>query len=77
MRDRVQSVIDEIRPFIQRDGGDIALVHVSEQGEVHVRLQGACVGCPMSQMTLTMGVERKLRQEVAEVTQVLLVPPEL
>ena len=76
LRARVQREIDEIRPFIQRDGGDIELVDVSEEGEVRVRLQGACVGCPMSQMTMTMGVERKVRQAVPQVTKVTLVPPE-
>ncbi|MCK4660153.1 MAG: NifU family protein [Phycisphaerae bacterium] len=75
MRDRVASVIEEIRPLMQRDGGDIELVEVNDQGEVYVRLQGACVGCPMSQMTLRNGVERKLRQEIPEVTKVVGVPP--
>jgi Fe-S cluster biogenesis protein NfuA len=74
LRDRVASVIEEIRPFIQRDGGDIELVDVSDAGEVRVRLQGACVSCPMSQMTMSMGVERRVRQQVPEVTQVVLVP---
>ena len=75
LQDRVQSVIQEIRPLIQRDGGDIELVDVSDGGEVQVRLQGACVGCPMSQMTMTDGVERRLREQVPEVTRVTLVPP--
>ena len=76
LRDRVQHVIEEIRPLLQRDGGDIELVDVSPEGEVRVRLQGACVGCPMSQVTMTQGVERRIREEVPEVTQVALVPPE-
>ncbi|MCP4593877.1 MAG: NifU family protein [bacterium] len=76
VRDRVAQVIEEIRPFIQRDGGDIELVEVTDQGQVSVRLQGACVGCPMSQMTMTQGVERRIREQVSEVTQVTLVPPQ-
>ena len=76
LQDRVQSVIREIQPLIQRDGGDIELVDVSDAGEVQVRLHGACVGCPMSQMTMTNGVERRLREQVPEVTSVTLVPPE-
>ena len=75
LRDRVQNVIDDIRPLIQRDGGDIELVEITPEGEVRVRLQGACVGCPMSQITMTQGVERRIRQEVPEVTQVVQVPP--
>ena len=75
LRDRVQDVIKQIRPLIQQDGGDIELVDVSEGGEVQVRLQGACVGCPMAQTTMTQGVERRIRQEVPEVTQVVQVPP--
>ena len=75
LRARVESVLQEIRPMIQSDGGDIELVDVSDAGEVQVRLQGACVGCPMSQMTMTNGVERRLREQVPEVTKVTQVPP--
>jgi len=60
---------------MQQDGGDIELVDVSDDGEVQVRLQGACVGCPMSQMTMSNGVERRLREAIPEVTQVTLAPP--
>ncbi len=75
LRDRVQDVIEQIRPLIQQDGGDLELVDVSEGGEVRVRLRGACVGCPMAQMTMTQGVEQRIRQEVPEVSQVIQVPP--
>ncbi len=69
MKERVQEVLDRIRPALQADGGDVELVDV-EGGVVKVRLVGACAGCPMSQMTLTNGVERVLKQEIPEVERV-------
>ena len=57
MREEVQKAIDSIRPSLQADGGDVELVDVSEDGIVKVRLTGACRGCPMSQMTLKMGIK--------------------
>ncbi len=75
MRDKIEKVIDEsIRPGLQMDGGDIELVDVDSEGVVKVRLKGACGGCPMSQMTLTMGVERKLKEEIPGVKAVVAVP---
>ncbi len=71
MREKVQAVIDEIRPYLQADGGDIELVDIEEGGIVKVRLRGACAGCPGAKMTLQMGVERKLKEAIAEVTQVV------
>jgi len=65
----VQTVIDKIRPMLQKDGGDVELVSV-EGGVVKVRLQGACKGCPMSQMTLKNGIERFVKKEVPEVDRV-------
>ena len=74
MKDKVANVIEAIRPLLQADGGDIELVGVDEEtGKVSVRLQGACKGCPGAQMTLKMGVERKLKEEVPEVTEVVAV----
>lgn len=70
MKDQVATVIDEIRPMLQRDGGDVELVAVSDEGVVQVRLQGACAGCPMSQMTLKNGIERVLREKVPGVVSV-------
>ncbi len=70
MREKVQAVIDEIRPNLQADGGDIDLVDVTADGIVKVRLQGACRGCPGAAMTLKIGVERLLRQRIPEVTGV-------
>ena len=73
LKSRVKKAIDQIRPSLQADGGDIKLVAVSENGQVSVELQGACKGCPMSQMTLTHGVERHLKQVVPEVKKVVAV----
>lgn len=73
VRDRVEEVINRIRPIIQGDGGDIELVDVDDAGAVHVRLQGACSSCPSAAMTLKMGVERALKQNVPEVSEVVRV----
>jgi Fe-S cluster biogenesis protein NfuA len=74
MEENVRSIIEEIRPMLQADGGDIELVSVDEAtGVVSVRLQGACKGCPGAQMTLKMGVERHLKEKVPEVTEVVAV----
>jgi Fe-S cluster biogenesis protein NfuA len=67
MKEQVQAVIDEIRPSLQADGGDIELVNVTPEGMVQVRLQGACHGCPGAAMTLKMGVERLLKKRIPEV----------
>ena len=69
MKEEVQKVIEEIRPNLQADGGDIELVDVVD-GVVKVRLKGACAGCPMSQITLAMGVERVLKERIPEVKKV-------
>ena len=69
MREKIQAVIDKIRPMLQADGGDVELVDVVD-GVVQVRLKGACVGCPMSQMTLKNGIERFLKKEIPEVKSV-------
>ena len=72
MRERVEQALEELRSFLQQDGGDVELVDV-EDGVVKVKLTGACAGCPGAQMTLTMGIERRLKAEVPEVTQVIAV----
>lgn len=74
VRDKVQGVINLIRPAVQADGGDIELVDVTSNGVVQIRFHGACHGCPSSTMTLQMGIERNLRDRVPEVTQVIPVP---
>jgi Fe-S cluster biogenesis protein NfuA len=68
-KERVQEVLDKIRPALQADGGDVELVDV-EGGVVKVKLVGACAGCPMSQLTLANGVERVLKEEIPEVERV-------
>jgi Fe-S cluster biogenesis protein NfuA len=69
MKEKVEKVLDEIRPMLIRDGGNVELVSV-EGGVVKVRLQGACAGCPMSQMTLKNGIEKVLKDKIPEVTAV-------
>ncbi len=73
MKIEVQQALEEIRPMLQADGGDVELVEVTEEGVVSVRLQGACHGCPMSQMTVKNGIERLLMEKVAGVTEVVSV----
>jgi Fe-S cluster biogenesis protein NfuA len=70
MKEQVKAALDQVRPALQRDGGDVELVEVTEDGVVKVRLQGACQGCPMAQMTLQMGIERMIKQMVPEVKSV-------
>jgi Fe-S cluster biogenesis protein NfuA len=70
-KENVQEALNKVRPSLQADGGDVELVEVDEpEGLVKVRLQGACAGCPMSQMTLKMGIEKMLKQSVPEVQRV-------
>lgn len=72
MREQVQAIVEDIRARLQADGGDVELVDVDEQtGIVKVRLKGACVGCPMAQITLQRGVERVIKERVPEVQQVV------
>ncbi len=74
VRKRVLEALDSVRGALQADGGDVELVEVIEdQGTVKVRLTGACGGCPMAQMTLQMGIERIIKQQVPEVKQVVAV----
>lgn len=69
MKEKVEKVLDEIRPMLIRDGGNVELVDI-DGGVVKVRLQGACAGCPMSQMTLRNGIERVLKEKIPEVVAV-------
>jgi len=73
MKDKVRSAIERVRPNLQADGGDVELVDVSDEGIVKVRLLGACHGCPMSQMTLKMGIQKYLQKEVPGVKEVVSV----
>ncbi len=70
LRERVEDALNKVRPSLQADGGDVELVDVDEDGVVKVKLQGTCAGCPMSQMTLKMGIEKILKQNVPEVKSV-------
>jgi len=72
MQDKITEVLNKIRPMLMRDGGDVELVEVND-GTVKVKLTGACAGCPMSTMTLKMGIEKILKQEVPEVQEVVSV----
>jgi Fe-S cluster biogenesis protein NfuA len=73
MLEKVKQVIDEIRPFLKADGGDVELVEVTEDGKVKLKLLGACGTCPMSTMTLKMGIEKRLKERVPEVKEVVAV----
>ncbi|MFA4884818.1 MAG: NifU family protein [Desulfotomaculaceae bacterium] len=73
MREKVEEVLDKVRPFLQRDGGDVELVDVDADGLVKVRLKGACGGCPGAKITLKQGIERVLKQEIPEVKEVIAV----
>ncbi len=70
MKTRVLNALETIRPYLKADGGDVELVNLNEDGTVEVRLTGACVTCPMSQMTLRAGVERALIREVPGIRRV-------
>lgn len=72
MQDKVEEVLKKIRPSLIRDGGNVELVGVDD-GTVKVKLTGACAGCPMSTMTLKMGIEKILKQEIPEVKEVVAV----
>ncbi len=74
MKKRVEEVLKTLRPELQAHGGDVELVEVTEDGVVKVRLTGACAGCPMSSLTLALGVERVLRREIPEIKGVVAVP---
>ena len=70
-KDKVKATLEEIRPALQADGGDIELVTIDDDDTVHVRLQGACAGCPGAMMTLQFGVERALKEVVPSVKKVV------
>ena len=70
LQEKVQDALEKVRPSLQADGGDVQLVEVSDSGVVKVRLMGACQGCAMSQITLKMGIEKILKQNIPEVSSV-------
>jgi Fe-S cluster biogenesis protein NfuA len=69
-RVQVEQALNEVRPSLQADGGDVELVDVTSEGVVKVKLKGACSGCPMSQMTLSQGIERYLKKQLPDVQKV-------
>lgn len=73
MREKIEAALSKIRPSLQMDGGDVELVDVTADGIVKVRLRGACMGCPMSQMTLKAGIEKQLITAVPEIKEVIAV----
>jgi Fe-S cluster biogenesis protein NfuA len=73
MKEKVEEVLGMVRPMLVRDGGDVELVGVDEDGTVSVKLKGACNGCAMASMTLKMGIEKILKQEIPEVKEVVAV----
>jgi Fe-S cluster biogenesis protein NfuA len=70
LREKIEDALNKVRPSLQADGGDVEFVDVDENGVVKLRLTGACGGCPMSQMTLKMGIEKILKQNVPEIDRV-------
>jgi Fe-S cluster biogenesis protein NfuA len=72
-KEKVQDVINRVRPSLQADGGDVELINVREDNVVEVRLQGACGSCPMATLTLKAGIERVMKEEIPEVKEVISV----
>ncbi len=70
LKEKVETALEKIRPSLQADGGDVALIDVTDNGVVKVKLLGACVGCPMSTMTLNFGIGKVLKQNVPEIVKV-------
>jgi len=70
MQEKVQAVLEQVRPMLQRDGGDVELVEVTADNIVKVKLQGACGSCPMSTMTLKMGIEKAIKEQIPEIVEV-------
>ena len=71
LEEQIKSALDNVRPSLQADGGDVEFVSVSGEGVVSLRLTGSCGGCPMSQMTLKMGIENYLKKEIPQVSSVV------
>jgi Fe-S cluster biogenesis protein NfuA len=73
LEEKVRAALDQVRPSLQADGGDVEYVSVSDEGTVSVKLTGACGSCPMAEMTLKMGIEKFLKKEVPEIKEVVSV----
>ncbi|MDD2332519.1 MAG: NifU family protein [Candidatus Cloacimonetes bacterium] len=72
-REKIETILDKVRPAIQADGGDVELINVREDNVIEVRLKGACHGCPMATLTLKAGIERVIKEEIPEVKEVISV----
>jgi len=71
MKEEIEKILDDLRPMIQEDGGDVELVKIDEKnGVVYVELQGACCGCPLSQVTLKAGIERAIKEKIQGIVAV-------
>ena len=70
MKEKVEKALQEIRPYLQAEGGDVELVDVTQEGVVKLKLKGACGACPMSTYTLKLGIEQKLKEKIPEVKEV-------
>ena len=70
LKEKIEIALQKVRPSLQADGGDVQLIEVGDDGVVKVKLTGACHGCAMAQMTLKMGIERALKQNIPEVERV-------
>jgi Fe-S cluster biogenesis protein NfuA len=73
LRERIERVLDEIRPYLHGDGGDVELMNVTEDGTVEMHFVGACHGCPSSAITLKLGIESSLKERIPEITEVVMV----
>ncbi|MFA4989532.1 MAG: NifU family protein [Candidatus Omnitrophota bacterium] len=73
MKERIEKALEKVRPMLQADGGNVELIEVTDDGVVKLKLKGSCGSCPMSSMTLKMGIERIIRQEVPEVKEVVAI----
>lgn len=73
MREKVEEVLGMVRPMLNRDGGDVELIKIDDDGTVRVKLTGACDGCAMAALTLKMGIEKILKEEIPEVKEVVAV----
>lgn len=71
MKEKVEKVLEELRPMLQMEGGDVELIDVAEDGVVKVRLKGACGSCPMSTYTLKLGIEQRLKEKIPEIKEVV------
>ena len=72
-REKIEEILNRVRPSIQADGGDVELVNIREDNVIELRLKGACNGCPMATLTLKAGIERIIKEEIPEVAEVIAV----